>query len=36
MITQKPLPSSPNKKPEEVRSQQWFDCQDRDGFSYRS
>ena len=26
----------PRKKPEELRSQQWFGRQDRDGFAYRS
>ena len=26
----------PRKKPEELRSQQWFGRQDRDGFDYRS
>ncbi|MDO8285151.1 MAG: IlvD/Edd family dehydratase, partial [Rhodoferax sp.] len=29
-------PSSPKKKPEELRSHQWFGRQDRDGFVYRS
>src|SRR6195952_2345424 len=28
--------SKPRKKPEELRSQQWFGRQDRDGFAYRS
>jgi dihydroxy-acid dehydratase len=28
--------STPKKKPEELRSQQWFGRQDRDGFAYRS
>ena len=28
--------STPKKKPEELRSQQWFGRQDRDGFNYRS
>ena len=28
--------SPPRKKPEELRSQQWFGRQDRDGFNYRS
>jgi L-arabonate dehydrase len=28
--------SKPKKKPEELRSQQWFGRQDRDGFVYRS
>ena len=28
--------SPPRKKPEELRSQQWFGRQDRDGFAYRS
>ncbi len=27
---------APRKKPEELRSQQWFGRQDRDGFAYRS
>ncbi len=27
---------APKKKPEELRSQQWFGRQDRDGFAYRS
>jgi hypothetical protein len=26
----------PRKKPSELRSQQWFGRQDRDGFAYRS
>ena len=26
----------PRKKPEDLRSQQWFGRQDRDGFAYRS
>lgn len=29
-------PRKPRKKPEELRSQQWFGRQDRDGFAYRS
>ncbi|KQT08049.1 IlvD/Edd family dehydratase [Ramlibacter sp. Leaf400] len=29
-------PNKPRKKPEELRSQQWFGRQDRDGFAYRS
>jgi len=29
-------PTKPRKKPEELRSQQWFGRQDRDGFAYRS
>ncbi|WP_372825520.1 IlvD/Edd family dehydratase [Polaromonas sp.] len=29
-------PTPPRKKPEELRSQQWFGRQDRDGFAYRS
>ncbi len=29
-------PKPPRKKPEELRSQQWFGRQDRDGFAYRS
>src|SRR4051812_7828254 len=28
--------NKPRKKPEELRSQQWFGRQDRDGFAYRS
>ena len=28
--------NSPRKKPQELRSQQWFGRQDRDGFAYRS
>ena len=28
--------SAPKKRPEELRSQQWFGRQDRDGFAYRS
>jgi len=28
--------TTPKKKPEELRSQQWFGRQDRDGFAYRS
>ncbi len=28
--------STPKKRPEELRSQQWFGRQDRDGFAYRS
>jgi L-arabonate dehydrase len=28
--------TSPKKKPEDLRSQQWFGRQDRDGFAYRS
>jgi len=28
--------STPKKKPEDLRSQQWFGRQDRDGFAYRS
>lgn len=28
--------SKPRRKPEELRSQQWFGRQDRDGFAYRS
>ncbi|MGZ5185028.1 MAG: IlvD/Edd family dehydratase [Caldimonas sp.] len=28
--------NKPRKKPEELRSQQWFGRQDRDGFNYRS
>ena len=27
---------APRKKPEDLRSQQWFGRQDRDGFIYRS
>ena len=30
------MSSKPRKKPEELRSQQWFGRQDRDGFAYRS
>ena len=30
------MSSSSRKKPEELRSQQWFGRQDRDGFAYRS
>ncbi|HYF41893.1 MAG TPA: dihydroxy-acid dehydratase, partial [Ramlibacter sp.] len=30
------MSSSPKKKPSELRSQQWFGRQDRDGFAYRS
>ena len=30
------MSSKPTKKPEELRSQQWFGRQDRDGFAYRS
>ncbi len=30
------MSSTPKKKPEEFRSQQWFGRQDRDGFNYRS
>jgi hypothetical protein len=26
----------PRKKPQDLRSQQWFGRQDRDGFAYRS
>ncbi|MEO8024251.1 IlvD/Edd family dehydratase [Polaromonas sp.] len=29
-------PTTPRKKPAELRSQQWFGRQDRDGFAYRS
>ena len=29
-------PKTPKKKPEDLRSQQWFGRQDRDGFAYRS
>jgi len=29
-------PKAPKKKPSELRSQQWFGRQDRDGFAYRS
>ena len=28
--------TKPRKKPEDLRSQQWFGRQDRDGFAYRS
>ena len=38
--TNQPIPSTmstpPRKKPEELRSQQWYGRQDRDGFAYRS
>jgi L-arabonate dehydrase len=30
------MSATPRKKPEELRSQQWFGRQDRDGFAYRS
>ena len=30
------MSEKPRKKPEELRSQQWFGRQDRDGFAYRS
>ena len=30
------MSTKPRKKPEELRSQQWFGRQDRDGFAYRS
>ena len=30
------MSSSPKKKPSDMRSQQWFGRQDRDGFAYRS
>ena len=30
------MTQSPRKKPEDLRSQQWFGRQDRDGFAYRS
>ena len=30
------MSTKPRKKPEELRSQQWFGSQDRDGFAYRS
>lgn len=30
------MSTPPRKKPEELRSQQWFGRQDRDGFAYRS
>ncbi len=33
---EKPMTQSPKKKPEDLRSQQWFGRQDRDGFAYRS
>jgi L-arabonate dehydrase len=29
-------PTKPRKKPQDLRSQQWFGRQDRDGFAYRS
>ena len=30
------MSSKPRKRPEDLRSQQWFGRQDRDGFAYRS
>ena len=30
------MPSTKKKAPHELRSQQWFGRQDRDGFAYRS
>ena len=30
------MTQTPRKKPEQLRSQQWFGRQDRDGFAYRS
>ena len=30
------MTDTPRKKPSELRSQQWFGRQDRDGFNYRS
>ena len=29
-------PATPRKRPQDLRSQQWFGRQDRDGFAYRS
>jgi len=34
--SQHTMSAKPRKKPEELRSQQWFGRQDRDGFAYRS
>ena len=34
--SQHPMSQPPKKKPGELRSQQWFGRQDRDGFAYRS
>ena len=34
--SQHTMSDKPRKKPEELRSQQWFGRQDRDGFAYRS
>ena len=31
-----PMTDTPRKKPQDLRSQQWFGRQDRDGFAYRS
>jgi L-arabonate dehydrase len=30
------MTDKPRKKPQDLRSQQWFGRQDRDGFAYRS
>jgi dihydroxy-acid dehydratase len=35
-MTDPKSPPPPKKRPEELRSQQWFGRQDRDGFAYRS
>ena len=35
-MSNSPTPPKPRKKPEELRSQQWWGRQDRDGFIYRS
>jgi dihydroxy-acid dehydratase len=35
-MTDPKAPPPPKKRPEELRSQQWFGRQDRDGFAYRS
>ena len=34
--SQQTMSNTPRKKPEDLRSQQWFGRQDRDGFAYRS
>jgi dihydroxy-acid dehydratase len=34
--SQHTMSTSPKKRPEDLRSQQWFGRQDRDGFAYRS
>jgi dihydroxy-acid dehydratase len=36
LLEKSPMSQSPKKKPEDLRSQQWFGRQDRDGFAYRS